>query len=305
MIGNIKNVINQFSLSTLEGIQKIGRYEIRGFRIGGPKSLLKEQRLKTELSKKNDILEIIKKYADQQLNEGHLDNTWTFVKKIDSATIKKKLNTSKTEYVLLELISNDRYDVINDLFNHVKYISTEDSQTNNDFSEKSIDDYKKTIQRLENTIKYNENQNNDLLKKNNILKNKLNEEKKKNEINEIKLVTIEKEIKSLKEENKNIKTNNQLINIVIIGGEKIKKWFEENNRSDRYNFTFFSIGNEEISSFKKTNELWIIKPFISNNDKKLIKQNSFIALLNKLQKVFIFKHLEEVKKHMDYQEAIK
>lgn len=317
------NIIGEFSLSTLEGIQKTGKYVIRGFRVGGPKSEIKKQRFTVELAKEKNIIETIKKYAIEQVEKGYLDNTWTFIDEIDTKNLNHRLKTFEREKVLLELISNDRMDVIKEFFDFNQSSEKENFKEDDNEEqivklrekiielEKNKNNREKIILKFQKTIEQNKNEFIKRDKKEKLLKEELKDEVDKREINENNIRTIEKEInsvnsevKELQKENLKLKQSNKQMKIYIIGGEKIKTWFKQNNSLNKYFFIFCDLRIEEIKASEKVNEIWLITPYIDTNYMRLINNNLFISKMNKLQRKFRFNDLDEVKIHMSYQEVI-
>lgn len=320
----INAILDEFSMRTLEGIQKEGNYVIRGFRAGGPKNEIKRQRFKTELSKEKDIIATIKKYATGLIAKGTLDNTWTFINEIDNQMIANKIESTKKENVILELISNNREDAINEicyfkdesvlkrevtkeadieLIKRLRNIIT-DQEKEVSNKETKIIDLQKEIERYKNELMVFKNKEKTLnemlsLEKTKIktIGNKFLELKEKKTLQDI-------ELNNYKKNNKKLEMKNQKIVIMIIGGERIKEWFEQNNPLGKYMFIFEDLRMGQINTVENNDEIWLIDPYINMEYSKIIYANSYISDMDKLRRIYKFKDLEKVKQHMARQEVL-
>ena len=111
-------IVDELSTKALEGIIEFGEYgKLHGFRKGGKNTVIKRNLLKSMLIKnENKFFDATKKYAEKQVMDKKIDNIWTFQDEIPSNTLNEKVQYGNTQKIILELMSNDRLDVLKELF---------------------------------------------------------------------------------------------------------------------------------------------------------------------------------------------
>lgn len=133
----LPKIIDSMESHQLEEIFAINKLNLQGFRIKGPSSKAKTQRMKTLLSNNSKLDAILKNTAEEHRIRRNKDYTWAFASTVDSKVVQNKINETNIADVTFALIEANKLYLIKD------YFEPDKEQTTN-----------KVVQDMENKSEY-------------------------------------------------------------------------------------------------------------------------------------------------------
>ena len=155
----LPEVINRLKVKQLEEIYALNKLNIQGFRINGPSTSVKTQRMKTLLINNPKLEMVLKKTAGIYQNQKNKDFSWALASNVDSELIKKKIEETNIAEVTYGLIEADKLNLLqevlfdsnkpDDSFENIQSKSTDDNETNTNELNSTIAELRGIINTLE------------------------------------------------------------------------------------------------------------------------------------------------------------
>lgn len=326
-----ENVVEKLSTNTLEEIIDIGKYQVRGFRKGRNNSPIKRKLLINTLLKNVDsFFYNAMKYAEKQVQQRQLDNLWTFPTDISTEMLNEKLKYHDTQKVILELISNNRIDVLKEqlceTIGEEANSTTQGSENNGDSDSDTVQMQREIIKKLEAEIS-KLRQNKDLCqeetkqikKQINNAEEKVRENKKtikqyKQELRECrdnnkmltsKIASMDKKVSSQTSLIHRLENNLNKIFILVVCEKKAQEWFDYHSSYKKYEFIYKE--PNELQNYLVPNgieEIWIIRFHLNRIEMNTVKETDIYKTFHSIDRVKFFQEFETIKDYMLILEGI-
>lgn len=112
----LSEVINRLKVQQLEEIFIVNKLNLQGFRVNGPSTPVKTQRMKTLLINNPKLEMILKKTADIYRLKKNKDFSWALASDVDVEIIKKKIKETNIAEVTYGLIEANKLILLQDVF---------------------------------------------------------------------------------------------------------------------------------------------------------------------------------------------
>ena len=326
----LSKIIDNLNSNQLEEIFTINSLNLQGFRIKGPSSTAKTQRMKTLLTNNSKLESILKKTAETYSSQKNRDYSWALVSTIDKNLIQKKIEESNICEVAYALIVANKLVLLKELLlteNDDKASIAQNKNTIKKTSESYKDesivkDLREIINSLEDKNKdlndslkklrgdvANLNQENENLKTRN---NDIKDEQKKVKDNFIQLKELlevtEDELKKNKE---NVLTlEKDVINAklkieklnklkVLFYGTNIYKRYLETKASSLENLIYDYVNCfEQIEDYKLYQKLVILSFTLNKAEIQELREKEIFNYFDDLYNVVFISSLEELNEYI-------
>lgn len=209
----LPEVINRLKVKQLEEIFVLNKLNLQGFRINGPSTPVKTQRMKTLLINNPKLEMVFKKTAGIYQNQKNKDFSWALALNVDGELIKKKIEETNIAEVTYGLIEADKLNLLQEVLFDSN--NTDDSLEN--IQTKSTDDNETNTSELNSTIAELRGIINTLEEKNKSLtlnvKDLRNDLSKSNQENKALSRKLKDNTKNLEGINKNYFQNKEILNL--------------------------------------------------------------------------------------------
>ncbi|OXS68584.1 hypothetical protein B1B04_20015 [Lysinibacillus sp. KCTC 33748] len=155
----LPEVINRLKVNQLEEIFVLNKLNLQGFRINGPTTSVKTQRMRTLLINNPKLEMVLKKTADIYRIQKNKDFSWALASDVDGELIKKKIEETNIAEVTYGLIEADKLNLLQEVFfdsnktddslENKQTISTDDKETNANETNSTIAELRGIINTLE------------------------------------------------------------------------------------------------------------------------------------------------------------
>lgn len=230
----LPEVINRLKVKQLEEIFVLNKLNLQGFRINGPSTPVKIQRMKTLLINNPKLEMVFKKTAGIYQNQKNKDFSWALASNVDGELIKKKIEETNIAEVTYGLIEADKLNLLNEVLFDSNNIddSLENKQTKStDDNETNTSELNSTIAELRGIINTLEEKNKSLTLNVKDLRNDLS---KSNQDNKALSQKLKDNTENFGKVNKNYLQNKETLNLtkeeLATSEETNKKLLSENKQ---------------------------------------------------------------------------
>lgn len=325
----LAKIIDSLNSNQLEDIFNFNGLRIQGFRIKGPSSKIKTQRMKTILTNDPKIDSILKKTAEKYIEEKKRDYSWALVSTVNKNLIEKKIEDSNIVEVAYALIVANKLLLLEELFltdNDNSASTGQNEGTTKKVNEIKgdepiVNDLREIINSLEEkNIKLNAslanlreqfgnlNQENDNLKaRNDEIKNDLKKANENNiqlkeqlEIKENNIVKNKEEFLNLKKIVNNNKLKIEKLNKlkVLFYGTNIYKRYLETKVSTLENVIYDYVNEfENIDDYKSYQKLVILSFTLNKTEIEELREKEIFNYFADLYNVVFISSLEQLNEY--------
>lgn len=328
----LPEVISRLKGNQLEEIFIVNKLNLQGFRINGPSTPAKTQRMKTLLISNPKLEMVLKKTADIYRIQKNKDFSWALASDVDVELIKKKIEESNVAEVTYGLIEANKLNLLQEVFfdsnkaddslENKQIKSTDDNEIATIKLKSTIAELRGIITNLEDknrtlTISLKEHRDDlsDLNQDNKTLNQKLKNNKEySGKINQIHLqnketiILTNEELVTIKETNTNLLSQNNKLKLelensgnlkFLFYGTKFYRKFIDTKTVEIHNLQYDYVNDiQQVRNYKQYQKLVVLTFTLNKLETQELNDEEVIKYFEDLYNVVFISSLEQLNKYM-------